>query len=118
MDTGKTVQTISTEISPDEPEIRISLAEFDYYCTLFEEMLSEMDRNERVIHELLKAVGFPKGFDEQEMDLDDCLDEFDRYEIEQMRLRYGLSCVHDRTHIWELRSTQWVNIKSMPSRSR
>ena len=98
MDTGKTMQTISTEMRPDGPEIRVSFAEFDYYCTLFEEMLDEMERNERVFYELLKAVGFSRGFDEQERDLDDCLDEFDLSEIEQMRERCGLSCVHDHTH--------------------
>jgi len=92
------MQTTSTGIVPDGPEIRVSLVEFDYYCTLFEEMLDEMERNERVVYELLKAVGFSKGSDEQERDLDDCLDEFDLSEIEQMRERYGLSCVHDHTH--------------------
>lgn len=98
MDAGKTVQATSTGIVPDEPETRVSLAEFDYYCTLFEEMLDEMERNERVVYELLKAVGFSEGSDEQERDLDDCLDEFDLSEIERMRERYGLSCVHDRAH--------------------
>ena len=98
MDAGKTMQTTSTEMRPDGPEIRVSLGEFDYYCTLFEEMLDEMERNERVVYELQKAVGFSKGFEKQEIDLDDCLDEFDLSEIEQMRERYGLSCVHDRAH--------------------
>ena len=98
MDAGKTVQATSTEIVPDEPGTRVSLAEFDYYCTLFEEMLDEMERNERVVYELQKAVGFSKGFEKQERDLEDCLDEFDLSEIEQMRERYGLSCVHDRAH--------------------
>jgi hypothetical protein len=98
MDAGKTVQATSTEIVPDETEIQVSLVEFDYYCTLFEEMLDEMERDERVVYELLKAVGFSEGFDEQEMDLDDCLDEFDLSEIERMRERYGLSCVLDRAH--------------------
>jgi hypothetical protein len=98
MDAGKTMQTTSTEIMLDEPETRVSLTEFDYYCTLFEEMLDEMERNERVVSELLKAVVFSKGSDEQEMDLDDCLDEFDLHEIGQMRERYDLSSVHDRAH--------------------
>jgi len=98
MDAGKTMQTTSTGIVPDGPETRVSLVEFDYYCTLFEEMLDEMERNERVVYELLKAVGFSRGFDNQEIDLDDCLDEFDLSEIERMRERYGLSCVHGRAH--------------------
>jgi len=98
MDAGKTMQTTSTEMRPDEPETQVSLAEFDYYCTLFEEMLDEMERNERVVYELQKAVGFSKGFEKQEIDLDDRLDEFDLSEIEQMRERYGLSCVHDNTY--------------------
>jgi len=51
----------------------VSLAEMEFYCDLFEEMFDELDRRES------------NGID----DLDEYLDEFDRAEIEHLRLRYG-----------------------------
>ena len=51
----------------------ISLAEMEFYCDLFEEMFDELDRRE------------PSGVG----DLEGLLDEFDRAEIEHLRLRYG-----------------------------
>ncbi len=51
---------------------KISLAEMEFYCDLFEEMFNDLDRRE------------PGGVG----DLEGLLDEFDRAEIERLRLRY------------------------------
>ena len=53
--------------------MEISLTEMDQYCDIFEEMFGELDRRES-----LRTV-----------DLDGLLDEFDRAEIEHLRLCYG-----------------------------
>lgn len=66
-----TGQVLSVEIRPDEPEIDISMEEFDYYCALFDRMLEELDRNE--------------------LDLESYLDDFDRYENQRMRVLFGLA---------------------------
>ena len=50
--------------------MEVSLAEMELYCDLFEEMFDELDRRES------------NG-------IEDLLDEFDRAEIEHLRLRYG-----------------------------
>ena len=102
MGTGETTQTLSIEMWPDEPEVQISLVEFDYYCTLFDEMLEEMETNEYGSYEP-KGVDFSRGFEMGELDLDEGLDEFDLAEIEQMRERYGLSGVRDHADSRELR---------------
>jgi hypothetical protein len=94
MGTGETEQILSIEMSCEEQEVQISLSEFDYYCTLFEDMLEEMERNECATDEAKNVTGFSRGFENDEMDLDDCLDEFDLAEIELMKERFGLSCVH------------------------
>jgi len=97
-------QVFSIEMRPDEPEVQISLVEFDYYCTLFEEMLEEMDTNEYRSYEPKEGVDFSRGFEIGELDLDECLDEFDLAEIERMRERYGLSGVRDHADSRGLRS--------------
>ncbi len=102
MGTGETTQTLSIEMRSDEPEVQISLVEFDYYCTLFEEMLEEMETNEYGSYEPREGVDFPRGFEIGE--LDECLDEFDLAEIEHMRERYGLSGVRGHADSRELRS--------------
>jgi len=51
----------------------VSLAEMEFYCDLFEEMFEELDR---------RVTGRVE-------DLEGLLDEFDRAEIEHLRLRYG-----------------------------
>ncbi len=94
MGTGETEQIPSIEMSCEEQEVQISLSEFDYYCTLFEDMLEEMERNEYVTNEVKNVTGFFRGFEKEEIELDDYLDEFDLAEIEQMKERYGLSSVH------------------------
>lgn len=106
MGTSETTQTISIEMRPDEPEVQISLVEFDYYCTLFEEILEEMETNEYRSHEPKKNVDSSRSFEIEKLDLDECLDDFDLAEIEQMRERYGLSCVRDHTDSRELRLLQ------------
>ena len=70
MGTSGMGQVLYVEIRPNEPEIDISIEEFDYYCALFEEMLDEIERNE--------------------LDLESYLDEFDYAEIQQMRELFGL----------------------------
>ena len=85
MDTSETTQVLSIEMRPDEPEVQISQVEFDYYCTLFEEMLEEMETNEYVSYEPKEGVDFSRGFRNEGLDLDECLDEFDLAEIEQMK---------------------------------
>jgi hypothetical protein len=53
--------------------MEISLTEMEFYCDLFEEMFVELDRREAV--RIIVLEGF--------------LDEFDRAEIERLKLRYG-----------------------------
>jgi len=103
MGTSETTQVLSIEMRPNEPEVRISLVEFGYYCTLFEEMLEEMETNEYRSYKPKDGVGFSRGFEIGELDLDECLDEFDLAEIERMRERYGLSGVSDHADSRELR---------------
>lgn len=52
--------------------MEVSLAEREFYCDLFEEMFEELDR---------RVTGRVE-------DLEGLLDEFDRAEIEHLRLRY------------------------------
>ena len=101
MGTGETTQAFSIEMRPDEPEVQISLVEFDYYCTLFEGMLEEMETNEYRSFEPNEGVDFSRGFEIGK--LDECLDEFDLAEIEHMRERYGLSDARDHVNSRELR---------------
>jgi hypothetical protein len=103
MGTGETAQNFYIEMRPEGPEVQISLVEFDYYCTLFEEMLEEMETSEYRSHETNEGVDFPRGFEIGELDLDECLDEFDFAEIERMRERYGLSDARDHVNSRELR---------------
>ena len=53
--------------------MEISLTKMEFYCDLFEEMFEELDRRE--------SLGT--------VDLEGLLDEFDRAEIEHLRLSYG-----------------------------
>ena len=53
--------------------MEVSIAEMEFYCELFEEMFEELDRRESNRIE----------------DLEGLLDEFDRAEIEHLRLRYA-----------------------------
>ena len=94
MGTGETEQILSIEMNCEEQEVQISLSEFNYYCALFEDMFVEMERNEYVTNEVKNVTGFFRGFEKEEIELDDYLDEFDLAEIEQMKERYGLSSVH------------------------
>lgn len=96
-------QILSIEIRCEEQEVQISLSEFDYYCNLFEDMIEEMERNDYTTNEENNVRGFSRGFEKEDMDLNDCLDEFDLAEIEQMRKRYGLSSVHGHTLMRGLR---------------
>lgn len=103
MGTGETEQIPSIEMSCKEQEVQISLSEFEYYCTLFEDMLEEMERKEHVNNDAKNVTGFSRGLENKERELDDYLDEFDLAEIEQMKVRYGLSSVHGHTFMRGLR---------------
>ncbi len=63
----------SMTVEHDGRVMEVSLAEMEFYCDLFEEMLNELDRRESSV------VG----------DLGGLLDEFDHAEVEHLRLRYG-----------------------------
>lgn len=102
MGTGEMEQILSIEISCEEQEVQISLSEFDYYCTLFEDMLEEMERNEYATNEAKNVTGFSRGIEKEEIELDVCLDEFDLAEIEEMKERHGLS-VHGHAFMRGLR---------------
>ncbi len=64
-------RSITVEVG--ERVMEVSIAETEFYCDLFEEMFDELDRRESNRIE----------------DLEGLLDEFDRAEIEHLRLRYG-----------------------------
>ena len=67
-----------------------SLEEFDFYCTLFEELLEELEMRDRMEIEdwgSPESGAWPRAWD---MDLEALLDEFDYAEIEGMRERFGL----------------------------
>ena len=63
----------SITIEVGERVMEVSIAETEFYCDLFEEMFDELNRRESNRIE----------------DLEGLLDEFDRAEIEHLRLRYG-----------------------------
>lgn len=95
MDAGVMEQILSIEVRCDEPEVQISLSEFDYYVTLFEEIFEEIGKNEYVTFNPQNVVGFAKGSEMEQQDPDSCLNEFDLAEIKQMRERFGFSSLHD-----------------------
>jgi hypothetical protein len=67
-----------------------SVEEFDFYCTLFEVLLEELEMRDRMeIEEWGSSeLGvWPQAWD---MDLEALLDEFDYAEIDGMRERFGL----------------------------
>ena len=70
-DTARDRRSITVEVGGRLENI--SLEELEHYCDLFEEMFDELNRREP------SGVGDLEGF----------LDEFDRAEIEQLRLQYG-----------------------------
>lgn len=70
-DTLRDQQSITVEVGGQIMEV--SIAETEFYCDLFEEMFEEQNRRES------NRIG----------DLEGLLDEFDRAEIEYLRLRYS-----------------------------
>ena len=67
-----------------------SLEEFDFYCTLFEELLEELERRDRMEIEEWGSPESGAWSRARDMDLEALLDEFDYAEIEGMRERFGL----------------------------
>jgi hypothetical protein len=83
--------SFSKEGGPDDPEAHISLAEFEKYCTLFEGLLDELERNESASSVFRGADLDARGLRLDDLDLEGCLDEFDYAEIEEMKKRHWLS---------------------------
>jgi hypothetical protein len=69
----------------------ISIEEFDFYCTLFEELLNELERRERMDDEdrgSFESNAWSRAWD---IELEALLDEFDYAEIEEMREHFGIA---------------------------
>jgi hypothetical protein len=78
------------ESSEDATTEFFSLEEFDFYCTLFEELLEELEMRDRME---IEEWGSPESGTlprAGNMDLEALLDEFDYAEIEGMRERFGM----------------------------
>ena len=84
-------QVLSIEVGPNEPTMQISMEDFDYYCTLFELMLDELERNEGTLSDFAGPVLLNRGFGTSDLDLESFLDEFDRYEIQKLRESFGIA---------------------------
>lgn len=68
-----------------------SIEEFDFYCTLFEELLNELERRERMDEEergSSESGAWSRAWD---IELEALLDEFDYAEIEEMREHFGIA---------------------------
>jgi len=91
MEIGEMEQVLSIEVGSNEPVMRISMKDFDYFCTLFELMLDELERNEGTLSEFVGLVSLNRGFGTSDPDLEGFLDEFDRYEIQKLRESFGLA---------------------------
>lgn len=91
MVTSEMGQNPPIEMRHNKPVGHISQTNFDHYCTLFEALIDELERNGTAMHEIKSTDKLTKGFEKGDMDLEDKLDEFDYYEIEQMRERFELS---------------------------
>ena len=91
MDTSEIEQTPPIEMKPNEPVGHILQTDFDHYCTLFEALIDELERNGAAMHEIKSTDKLTKGFEKGDLDLEGDLDEFDYFEIEQMRERFELS---------------------------
>jgi hypothetical protein len=95
METSRMEQVLSVETRPDEPEVDISIEEFDKYCRLFEEMLDEFERKDEMLRGSLRAVEINRWSETSVPDLESHLDEFDYAEIRQMRKRFGIKTQSD-----------------------
>lgn len=91
MDMSEMKHPFPGEVYDDGPTGYVSLADFDYYCTLFEELLDELESKERMNGEAEDAAESSTWLDKWGLDLEGCLDEFDHAEIVQMRERFGLA---------------------------
>jgi len=90
METSRMEQVLSVETRPDEPEVDISIEEFDKYCGLFDEMLDKFERKDEMLRGYLRAVEIIRWSETSKADLESHLDEFDYAEIRQMRKRFGI----------------------------
>lgn len=95
METSGMKQVLSVETRPDEPEVDISIEEFDKYCRLFEEMLDEFERKDEMRRGSHRAVEPSWWSETSEPDLESHLDEFDHAEICQMRKLFGIETQSD-----------------------
>lgn len=78
-----------------DDSVHISMTEFVFYLTLIEELLDELEKKDVEISSIVTHEP-PSGYTCSEPNFEDYLDEFDRYEIERMRIKFGLSDVKDR----------------------
>lgn len=86
METSGTRLILTMETAPEEEEMQFSMAEFDYYCTIFENMLQRMEEEELVACNPGNQTDPTKDWRAP----DHCLDEFDAVDIQRMRKRYGI----------------------------
>lgn len=93
MGTSEMEQPIYIDRMLDD-SVQISMTEFVFYLTLIEELLDEMEKKDvEILSNVIPEL--PSGYLGSEPDFEDYLDEFDRYEIEQIRIKFGLSDVKD-----------------------
>ncbi|UCD43900.1 MAG: hypothetical protein JSV27_07025 [Candidatus Bathyarchaeota archaeon] len=88
MGTSEMEQTIYIDRTLGD-SVQISMTEFVFYLTLIEELLDELEKDVEISPNVIPEP--PSGYLVFEPDFEDYLDEFDRYEIEQMRIKFGLS---------------------------
>ena len=95
METSRMEQVLSVETRPGEPEVDISIEEFDKYCSMFEEMLDEFERKDELLRGSFHAVVSNRWSETNVLSLVSQLDEFDYAEIRQMRKRFGIETQSD-----------------------
>ncbi|UCH57124.1 MAG: hypothetical protein JSV18_07260 [Candidatus Bathyarchaeota archaeon] len=115
-------EVITVQTGPDQPEIIISIGEFDYYCRLFEEFFNKQQRPETPSE---GDYGLPRWrimVDHYDLYLESYLDEFDYAEIEQMKERYifhksaqwRINMEHNETCMTSGSSTETTIITGLP----
>jgi hypothetical protein len=93
MGTSEMEQPIYIDRMLDD-SVQISMAEFVFYLTWIEELLDELEKKDvEIVSNVIPEL--PSGYLGSKPDFEDYLDEFDCYEIEQMRIKFGLSDVKD-----------------------
>lgn len=86
METSGTRPILTIEAAPEEEEMQFSMAEFDYYCNIFESMLQRMEEEELAARNPGNKAD-PTG---DRRAPDQLPDEFDAADIRRMRKRHGI----------------------------